>query len=59
MISAELRRTPGIHSNHRGIEGNIPRAILALMEEGGVVQLDTPTMRWYFHFARPFGEQQE
>lgn len=46
MTNAQLGRTLGIYAGHEGHEGHIPRVLLALLEEEGVVQQNPATRRW-------------
>jgi DNA-binding IclR family transcriptional regulator len=46
MTNAEIGRTLGIYTGHKGHEGHIPRTMLAIMENEGVVAQDEETNRW-------------
>lgn len=46
MTNAEIGRTLGIYTGHIGHEGHIPRALLSLMEQEGVVEQIRDTKRW-------------
>jgi hypothetical protein len=46
LRNSEIGRALGIYSGHEGHEGHIPRTILALMEEEGVVVQDAETRAW-------------
>jgi hypothetical protein len=45
LRNADIGRLLGIYGGHIGHEGHIPRTVLALMEEEGVVQQDSEK-RW-------------
>lgn len=46
LTNAELGRTLGVYQGHVGHEGHIPRTILAIMEQEGVVEQDPTSKRW-------------
>lgn len=46
LKNSEIGRTLGIYTGHEGHEGHIPRTMLAIMENEGVVQQDDETSRW-------------
>ena len=45
LRNADIGRLLGIYAGHIGHEGHIPRTVLALMEEEGIVQQDSEK-RW-------------
>jgi hypothetical protein len=47
LRNVEIGRTLGIYEGHEGHEGHIPRTLLAMMEEEGVVEQDGETGRWH------------
>jgi len=46
MTNAEIGRTLGIYQGHIGHEGHVPRTLLAIMEEEGVVEQDKESKKW-------------
>lgn len=46
LRNVDIGRTLGIYAGHIRHEGHIPRAVLALMEEEGVVVQHPETKRW-------------
>jgi ribosomal protein S19E (S16A) len=46
MANVEIGKTLGIYPGHVGHEGHIPRTILAMLEEAGVVEQDEDSKRW-------------
>jgi hypothetical protein len=46
MTNVEIGRNLGIYAGHEGHEGHIPRTILALLEQEGVVTQDDESKRW-------------
>ncbi len=46
MANVEIGKTLGIYTGHVGHEGHIPRTILAMLEDEGVVEQDEDTKRW-------------
>lgn len=46
MRNVEIGRTLGIYEGHEGHEGHIPRTLLAMMEQEGVVEQEEETGRW-------------
>lgn len=46
MSNSEIGRSLGIYMGHVGHEGHIPRTLLALMENEGVVCQDSATKKW-------------
>ena len=48
LTNVETGRTPRIYSGHAGHEGHIPRTILALLENEGVVDQDKKMECWRF-----------
>ena len=46
MSNAEIGRTLGIYQGHIRHEGHMPRSLLALMENEGVVEQDSETKKW-------------
>jgi hypothetical protein len=46
MTNAEIGRTLGIYTGHVGHEGHIPRTMLAIMEQEGIVVQNQDTKRW-------------
>lgn len=46
LTNAQLGRKRGIYMGHVGHEGHIPRTLLAVMENEGVVQQDKESKRW-------------
>ena len=52
LRNADIGRLLGIYAGHIGHEGHIPRTVLALMEEEGVVQQDSEK-RWTLKMHPP------
>lgn len=46
VTNAQVGRMLGIHVGHSGHVGHIPRTLLALMENEGVVKQNPDTERW-------------
>lgn len=46
LRNADIGRALGIYTGHIGHEGHIPRTILSIMEEEGVVEQDKETKFW-------------
>jgi hypothetical protein len=46
LTNAQIGRMLGIYSGHVGHEGHIPRTLLAIMEQEGVVEQNRQTKRW-------------
>jgi hypothetical protein len=46
MTNAQIGRSLGIYTGHVGHEGHIPRTLLAIMEQEGVVEQDEKSKRW-------------
>ncbi len=46
LTNAEIGRCLGIYHGHIKHEGHIPRTMLALMEDEGVVEQDAQTKKW-------------
>lgn len=46
LTNATIGRLLGIYAGHVGHVGHIPRTLLALMENEGIVIQDEPTKRW-------------
>jgi hypothetical protein len=46
MANVEIGRTLGIYTGHEGHEGHIPRTILAMLEDEGVIEQDEKSKRW-------------
>lgn len=46
LTNAEIGRALGIYQGHIGHEGHIPRTLLALMEEEGVLEQNEETKKW-------------
>lgn len=46
MANVEIGKTLGIYTGHVGHEGHIPRTILAMLEEEGVVEQGDESKRW-------------
>jgi hypothetical protein len=46
LTNAQLGRMLGIYAGHVGHEGHIPRTLLAIMEQEGVVEQNRETKRW-------------
>jgi DNA-binding IclR family transcriptional regulator len=46
MANVEIGKTLGIYTGHVGHEGHIPRTILAMLEDEGVVEQDDESKRW-------------
>lgn len=44
--NAQLGRTLGINAGHVGHEGHIPRTLLGMMEDEGVVEQNPTTKLW-------------
>ena len=53
MTNAQIGRTLGIYTGHEGHEGHIPRTMLAIMENEGVVAQDDETNRWSLRHHGP------
>ena len=46
MSNAQIGRMLGIYTGHVGHEGHIPRTLLAIMEQEGVVEQKREDKRW-------------
>jgi len=46
MANVDIGKTLGIYTGHEGHEGHIPRTILAMLEDEGVVEQDDDSKRW-------------
>jgi ribosomal protein S19E (S16A) len=46
MANVEIGKTLGIYTGHVGHEGHIPRTILAMLEDEGVVEQNEESKRW-------------
>lgn len=46
LRNADIGRSLGIYAGHVGHEGHIPRTLLRMMAEEGVVEQDSETHRW-------------
>jgi hypothetical protein len=46
LSNAQIGRSLGIYAGHIGHQGHIPRTMLALMENEGVVEQIEDTKRW-------------
>lgn len=46
LRNADIGRALGIYAGHRGHEGHVPRTILAILEQEGVISQDINTKRW-------------
>jgi hypothetical protein len=46
LTNAQIGRMLGIYAGHVGHEGHIPRTLLAIMEQEGVVEQNRDTKRW-------------
>lgn len=46
LRNAEIGRTLGIYSGHVGHEGHVPRTLLAIMENEGVVEQNRADKKW-------------
>jgi hypothetical protein len=46
VTNAEIGRALGIYHGHVGHEGHIPRALLTLMEQEGVLVQNEQTKKW-------------
>lgn len=46
LKNVEIGRTLGIYTGHEGHKGHIPRTLLALMEQEGLVTQDSESRRW-------------
>lgn len=46
MSNAAIGRTLGIYAGHKGHEGHISRALLAMLETEGVVEQNTDDKTW-------------
>ena len=46
LKNVEIGRTLGIYTGHEGHEGHVPRTLLALMEQEGLVIQDSESRRW-------------
>jgi hypothetical protein len=53
LTNAEIGRALGIYAGHVGHQGHIPRTLLALMEEEGVVLQEASTKRWRLRSPEP------
>lgn len=53
LRNADIGRSLGIYAGHEEHEGHIPRTILAMMQDEGVVEQDAASKRWRLrsHFA--------
>lgn len=47
MSNAEIGRSLGIYQGHIGHEGHIPRTLLGLMQQEGVVEQNADNKHWY------------
>lgn len=46
LRNADVGRSLGIYSGHERHQGHIPRTLLAIMEDEGVVEQDPNSKRW-------------
>jgi DNA-binding IclR family transcriptional regulator len=46
LTNAQIGRTLGIYQGHVRHQGHIPRSLLSIMEDEGVVEQDKATKRW-------------
>lgn len=46
LSNVEIGKSLGIYTGHKGHEGHIPRTLLAMMEEEGVVKQDEESKKW-------------
>ncbi len=46
MSNAKIGRALGIYQGHIGHEGHMPRTLLSLMENEGVVEQNSETKKW-------------
>ena len=46
LSNANIGRTLGIYSGHIGHEGHIPRTLLAIMENEGIVKQNPSDKKW-------------
>jgi hypothetical protein len=46
LTNAQIGRMLGIYTGHVGHEGHIPRTLLAIMEQEGVVEQNRDNKRW-------------
>ncbi len=46
LLNVEIGKSLGIYQGHIRHEGHIPRTLLALMEEEGVVEQHAETKKW-------------
>ena len=46
LSNANIGRTLGIYSGHIGHEGHIPRTLLAIMEDEGIVEQNSSNKKW-------------
>lgn|GEM_PF-1360808 len=54
LSNAEIGRTLGIYGGHIGHEGHIPRTLLSMMQQEGVVIQDAGSKRWRLRVYWPF-----
>ena len=50
MTNVEIGRSLGIYQGHIKHEGHIPRTLLAIMEQEGVVEQSSETKKWRLKF---------
>lgn len=46
LLNVEIGKALGIYQGHIGHEGHIPRTLLAIMEDEGVVEQNKQTKKW-------------
>jgi hypothetical protein len=46
LTHVQVGRLLGVYGSNRGTEGFLPRAVLALLEQEGLAELDADTMCW-------------
>ena len=46
LSNANIGRTLGIYLGHKGHEGHIPRTLLAIMENEGIVKQNSSNKKW-------------
>ncbi len=46
LTNAEIGRSLGVYHGHIGHEGHIPRTLLGLMEQEGVVEQNSDSKKW-------------
>lgn len=53
LRNADIGRALGIYAGHRGHEGHVPRTILGILEQEGVISQDINTKHWRISRGTP------